>query len=184
MYLYLTVFMNVGRRQRWIWVRWSRAASMLEGQQSSSFEFSFSYVLSVECRHLKVQNPAQEPHPQDWIWVTLWVSWSQVASMLEGQTAAQECSCFNSRAFSRQIQTCDLQDTNKYRTNTRLKVRQQQGNTTAVGPFQWGEEGRGLHCSDAPLVNVSNWTLVIQVRTPHTLSMIKLTPKRKRIVFI
>ena len=101
-----------------------------------------------------------------------------IASMLEGQTAAQECSCFNSRAFSRQIQTCDLQNTNKYRTNTRLKVRQQQGNTTAVGPFQWGEEeGRGLHCSDAPLVNVSNWTLVIQVRTPHTLSMIKLTPK-------
>ena len=101
MYLYLTVFMNVGRRQRWIWVRWSRAASMLEGQQSLRFEFSFSYVLGVECRHLKVQNPAQEPHPQDWIWATLWVSWSQVASMLEGQTAAQECSCFNSRAFSK-----------------------------------------------------------------------------------
>ena len=69
----------------------------------------------------------------------------------------------------------------KYRTNTRLKVRQQQGNTTAVGPFQWGEEeGRGLHCSDAPLVSVSNWTLVIQVRTPHTLSMIKLTPKTSK----
>ena len=83
--------------------------------------------------------------------------------------------------FIRQIQTCDLQNTNKYRTNTRLKVRQQQGNTTAVGPFQWGEEeGGGLHCSDAPLVNVSNWTLVIQVRTPHTLSMIKLTPKTSK----
>ena len=37
---------------------------MLEGQQSLRFEFSFSYVLSEECRHLKVQNPAQEPHPQ------------------------------------------------------------------------------------------------------------------------
>ena len=40
--------------------------------------------------------------------------------------------------------------------------------------------GGGLHCSDAPLVNVSNWTLVIQVRTPHTLSMIKLTPKTSK----
>ena len=39
--------------------------SKLEGQQSLRFKFSSSYVLSVECRHLKVQNLAQEPHPQN-----------------------------------------------------------------------------------------------------------------------
>ena len=147
--------------------------------RSAEFEFSSSYVLSVECRHLKFQNPAQVRS------LILKIEYGSHCGSADRKWQA----CLKVRQqlrsaavsivglFKRQIQTCDLQNTNKYRTNTRLKVRQQQGNTTAVGPFQWGEEGRGLHCSDAPLVSVSNWTLVIQVRTPHTLSMIKITPK-------
>ena len=127
--------------------------------RSAEFEIWVFLLICVECRHLKVQNPAQEPHPQNWYGSHCGSADRKWQACLKVRQQLRSAAVSIAGLFIRQIQTCDLQNTNKYRTNTRLKVRQQQGNTTAVGPFQWGEE-------EGPLVagawterkkNVSRW---------------------------